>query len=81
MNYGQIPHFLSNNFLDLTIHDEIIDIHPLIWRSKNLDNILISWNEIPEEIESQMAELEKERNRLRSDRIDRRLRAINHVLR
>jgi hypothetical protein len=81
VNYGQISHFLCKQLFRLTIDDEIIDIHPLIWRSKNLDNILISWNEIPEEIESQMAELEKERNRLRSDRIDRRLRAINHVLR
>ena len=59
------PHF--------TIHDAVIDIHPLIWRSKNLDNVLIAWNEIPEEIENQIEDLEKERKRLINERTTRRM--------
>ena len=57
-----------SDFLRLSIHDAIIDIHPLIWRSQSLDNVLIAWNEIPEEMEGQIENLEKERTRLSTER-------------
>jgi len=59
-----------------SLHDAVIDIHPLVWRSQSEDIILIAWNEIPEEMESQLAQLEKERDQLRSERIDRILRSL-----
>jgi hypothetical protein len=58
----------ANSFFHLSIHDEIIDVHPLVWRSKSLDNILIAWNEIPEEMKNQLEDLEKERSRLFTER-------------
>jgi hypothetical protein len=58
----------ASNFLHLSIHDKIIDVHPLVWRSQSLDNVLIAWNEIPEEMETKMANLEKERERLCTER-------------
>jgi len=60
-------------FLAPSIRDEIIDIHPLIWRSQTLDRVLISWNEIPTEIENQIEDLEKERQRLNNERITKML--------
>jgi hypothetical protein len=65
-----ISYTFSKSF---SLRDAIIDIHPLVWRSQQLDTILIAWNEIPVEIEKQIAELEKERDQLRNERIDRRL--------
>ena len=60
-------------FLTPSIEDEIIDIHPLIWRSQTLDRVLISWNEIPVEIEDQIENLEKERQRLSNERTIKRM--------
>jgi len=66
--------------LRLTIYDDIIDIHPLIWRSKNLDDVLIAWSEIPEEIENQVEEIEKERIRLIKERTTRQLEDLKERL-
>jgi hypothetical protein len=63
----------ASDFLHLSIHDAIIDVHPLVWRSQSLDNILIAWNEIPEEMAVQIENLEKERKRLLEERLRRRL--------
>ena len=63
----------ASDFMHLSIHDKIIDIHPLIWRSQSLDNVLIAWNEIPEEMETKMADLEKARNKLSTERTIRRM--------
>jgi hypothetical protein len=46
-----ISYAFSGSF---SLHDAIIDIHPLVWRSQRLDAILIAWNEISEEMESEL---------------------------
>jgi hypothetical protein len=55
----------------LSFYDKIIDIHPLIWRSKHPNSNLIAWNEIPEEMEDQIADLEETRNEISNKRIER----------
>jgi hypothetical protein len=58
----------ASNLLHLSIHDRIIDVHPLVWRLQSLDNVLIAWNEIPEEMENQIEDLEKQRIQLSTER-------------
>jgi hypothetical protein len=67
----------NDPFFNGKIYDIILNYHPLIWQAENgCGTVLIAWNEIPKEMEDQVAELEKERGRLVSERIDRRLRNL-----
>jgi len=58
-------------FTSSSFQDDIINIHPLVWRSKHPNSKLITWNEIPEEMEDQIADLEETRNEISNKRIER----------